>query len=79
MQNRKTDHRPTVFIVDDDAPVRDSLSMLMKSVGLEAETFASAMEFLEHYDADRPGCLVLDVRMGAMSGLALQEIYEPPR
>ena len=73
MQNRKTDHRPTVFIVDDDAPVRDSLSMLMKSVGLEAETFASAMEFLEHYDADRPGCLVLDIQMPGMSGLELQE------
>jgi FixJ family two-component response regulator len=47
--------------------------MLMKSVGLEAETFASAMEFLESYDADRPGCLVLDIRMPGMSGLELQE------
>jgi FixJ family two-component response regulator len=73
MRPRKTEHRTTVFIVDDDAPVRDSLSMLMKSVGLEAETFASAMEFLESYDADRPGCLVLDIRMPGMSGLELQD------
>ncbi len=65
--------KPTVFIVDDDEPVRDSLKMLMRSVGLNAETFSGAAEFLEAYDPDRPGCLVLDIRMPGMSGMELQE------
>lgn len=63
----------TVFVVDDDEAVRDSLSMLVRSVGLEAETFASAAEFLDAFDAERRGCLVLDVRMPGMGGLDLQE------
>jgi FixJ family two-component response regulator len=62
----------TVFIVDDDDAVRDSLSMLFKSVGLVAECFASATDFLEAYDPDRAGCLVLDVRMPGLSGIDLQ-------
>jgi two-component system response regulator FixJ len=65
--------KPTVFIVDDDEPVRDSLKMLMRSVGLSAETFSGAAEVLEAYDPDRPGCLVLDIRMPGMSGMELQE------
>jgi FixJ family two-component response regulator len=63
----------TVFIVDDDEAVRDSLSMLMKSVGLAAECFASAAKFLEAYDPERAGCLVLDVRMPGLSGIDLQD------
>lgn len=63
----------TVFIVDDDEAVRDSLRLLLRSVGLRGETFASADEFLESFDAGRPGCLLLDVRMPGMSGLQLQE------
>ncbi|MBZ0112470.1 MAG: response regulator transcription factor [Thermoanaerobaculia bacterium] len=62
----------TVFIVDDDADVCDSLSMLVQSVGLEAETFDQAVAFLEAYEPDRSGCLVLDIRMPGMSGLDLQ-------
>jgi len=64
---------PTVFIIDDDEAVRDSVKELASSVGLHAEMFRSALEFLEAFDAGRPGCLVLDVRMARMSGLALQE------
>ncbi len=64
---------PTVFIVDDDAEVRDALKLLMDSVGLAAETFASAQEYLDQFEAQRLGCLVLDIRMPAMSGLELQE------
>lgn len=64
---------PTVFIVDDEAQVRDALKLLMDSVGLAAETFASAQEYLDQFDAQRPGCLVLDIRMPGMSGLELQE------
>lgn len=64
---------PTVFIVDDDAAVRDALKLLLRSVGLVSEAHASADEFLASFDPDRPGCLVLDVRMPGMSGLELQE------
>lgn len=65
--------RQTVFVVDDDAAVRDSLSWLIKSVGLNVETFGSAQEFLNACTPNRAGCLVLDVRMPGMSGLDLQE------
>jgi FixJ family two-component response regulator len=63
----------TVFVVDDDDAVRTSLRLLLKSVGLPVETFASAQEFLDNFDADRAGCLVLDIRMPGMSGLELQQ------
>jgi RNA polymerase sigma factor (sigma-70 family) len=63
---------PTVFIVDDDEAFRDSVKELLSSVGLPAETFGSALEFLAAYDPARPGCLVLDVRMAHMTGPALQ-------
>jgi len=64
--------QPTVFIIDDDEAFRDSVKELVSSVGLAAETFRSALEFLEAFDPARPGCLVLDVRMARMSGIALQ-------
>ena len=63
----------TVFIVDDDEAVRDSLRWLMRSVGLAAETFDSANAFLDRYNNADSGCLVLDIRMPGMSGLDLQE------
>jgi FixJ family two-component response regulator len=62
----------TVFVVDDDEAVRTSLRLLLKSVGLPVETFASAQEFLDQFDPNRAGCLVLDIRMPGMSGLELQ-------
>lgn len=64
---------PTVFVVDDDPAVRKALSWLIESVDLQVETFASSQEFLDSYTPERPGCLVLDVRMPVMSGLELQE------
>ncbi|MDT3736856.1 MAG: response regulator [Denitratisoma sp.] len=63
----------TVFIVDDDQAVARSLRWLIETVRLRVETFASAQAFLDGYDASKPGCLVLDVRMPGMSGLELQE------
>ena len=63
----------TVFIVDDDKEVRESIALLMQSVGLSAECFASAQDYLQQFNADRAGCLVLDVRMPKMSGLELQQ------
>lgn len=68
-----TKTEPTIFVVDDEADIRDSLRLLMRSVGLKTETFASAQEFLGAYDPGRPGCLILDVRMPGMSGPELQE------
>lgn len=64
--------RPTVFIVDDDAALRDALCLLMRSRNLPVEAFASAKEFLAKVADDRPGCLVLDVRMPEIDGLELQ-------
>jgi FixJ family two-component response regulator len=64
---------PQVFVVDDDEAVRSSLRMLIRSVGLQAQAFATAQEFLRLYDPRQPGCLLLDVRMPGMSGLELQQ------
>jgi FixJ family two-component response regulator len=63
---------PTVFVVDDDPSMREAISRLIKSVGLNPETFSSAKEFLEHKREDVPACLVLDVRLKGQSGLELQ-------
>jgi len=63
---------PTVFVVDDDRAMRDSLSWLLDSVGLRVRSYATAAEFLADHDPAQPGCLVLDVRMPGMSGLDLQ-------
>lgn len=70
---------PIVFIVDDDEAVRDSLRMLMESIGLATEAFASADQFLDAYDESRSGCLVLDIRMPGMSGLELQALLNERR
>jgi two-component system, LuxR family, response regulator FixJ len=64
---------PTIFVVDDDEGVRNSIRFLLKSVGLATKTLPSAGEFLETYKPRQPGCLVLDVRMPGMSGLELQQ------
>jgi FixJ family two-component response regulator len=63
----------TVFIVDDDPAVRDSLRWLIESLQHPVETFESAQAFLDAYTGDKPGCLVLDVRLPGMSGLQLQK------
>jgi two-component system response regulator FixJ len=65
-------HEPTVFVVDDDEAIRDSLSMLLESVGLPHQLYSTAMSFLENPDNQQAGCLVLDIRMPGMSGLELQ-------
>ena len=62
----------TVFIVDDDNGIRTSIRALMRSIGLDAEPFASAQEFLDYYEPARSGCLILDIRMPKMDGLELQ-------
>ncbi|AGA29877.1 response regulator transcription factor [Singulisphaera acidiphila] len=69
----KAEREPTVYIVDDDLDMRDSLQWLMKTVGLRAEVFPSASTFLEGFKPGVPGCLVFDVRMPGTSGLDLYE------
>jgi FixJ family two-component response regulator len=64
--------RAKVFVVEDDASMRDALSSLIRSVDLDVETFASATDFLRCERADVPACAVLDVRLPGVSGLDLQ-------
>lgn len=66
------DAAPMVIVVDDDESVRNGLSSLLRSVGYRVTLFSSATEFLESTPADGPTCLVLDIRMPGLSGLALQ-------
>lgn len=65
--------RPIVFVVDDDAWVRESLQTLIEDEGWQPETFASAQEFLDHPRAITPNCLVLDVSLPGLNGLELQK------
>ena len=65
--------KPTVFVVDDDPGMRDSLQDLIESWDLPVQTYSSAEEFLEGYESRRTGCLLLDLRMPRMGGLILQE------
>ena len=71
--SRPAPDEQTVFVVDDDESVRNSLRWLLESIRLRVETFASAESFLENGSAQRPGCLVLDVRMPGMSGPELMD------
>jgi FixJ family two-component response regulator len=67
-----SEDRPTVFVVDDDVSVREAIEGTVRSVGLVAQTFTSAQDFLRKQPIDGPNCLVLDVRLPGLSGLALQ-------
>jgi FixJ family two-component response regulator len=62
----------TVFIIDDDAGIREAIQGLLKSVGLRSESFASPQEFLKNWRSNGPSCLVLDVRLPGVSGLDVQ-------
>jgi len=64
---------PTVFIIDDDASIRQLLRLLLESVNLKVEVYESADEFLNNYSPVSAGCLLLDIRMPGMSGLELQK------
>jgi FixJ family two-component response regulator len=65
--------KPTVFVIDDDASIRKSLSRLLRSAGYTAEAFSSAEEFLRREHFDGTGCILLDVQMPGLSGMDLQE------
>ena len=64
--------QPVVFLIDDDALVRDAIRDLLRSVGLEVQAFGSAQDFLDSRRPDAPGCIVLDVRLPGASGLEFQ-------
>ncbi len=64
---------PTAYVVDDDEAIRSLWRWLMESNGIAVRTYATAMEFIEGYDPETPGCLVLDLRLPGMSGLELQD------
>jgi len=66
------EQRPTVFIVDDDPSVRDAIRGVVRSVGLEAQSFETAQDFLHQGPPTGPSCLVLDVRLPGLSGLDFQ-------
>ena len=67
---------PIVFAIDDDASMREALSRLFRSIGMRAQIFASAQDFLIFKRPDAPACLVLDVRLPGLSGLDLQRELE---
>jgi len=71
-----TEPSPAIFVVDDDASVRDAISNLLESVGLRGETFASADEFLSAPRPEAPSCLILDVKLPGRNGLEVQEELE---
>ena len=62
---------PTIHLIDDDAAVRDSLALLIGTVGLRVQTWADPMAFLVQFDREAIGAIVLDVRMPGISGLAI--------
>jgi len=68
-----TDLRPTIYVVDDDESVRESMSSLLRSAGMQVAVFPSALEFLNYKDLQAFACVVLDVRMPGMDGFGLQE------
>jgi FixJ family two-component response regulator len=68
----RAEPQPVVFVIDDDAPLREALSSLFRSIGLQVKTLASATEFLQLKLPDEPTCLVLDVRLPGLSGLDFQ-------
>jgi FixJ family two-component response regulator len=67
------EERPTVFVIDDDAIVREAIEDLLATVGLRAELFGSAQDFLRRKQPESPSCLVLDVRLPGISGLDFQQ------
>ena len=70
--NKASDTKAIVFVIDDDASVREAMQRLFRSIGLHAEVFASTAEFLQAKPSDVPCCLVLDVRLQELSGLDFQ-------
>jgi two-component system response regulator FixJ len=73
MSDTSTNMLPTIYVVDDDASVRESLSSLLRSAGMRVEVFSSALDFLNHSKLHAFACVVLDVRMPGLDGFGLQD------
>lgn len=71
--DREAGSESTVFVIDDDVEIRQSLRRLLEEVNLRVEEFGSAQDFLAAHASDTPGCMVLDIRMPEMSGIELQK------
>ena len=67
---------PTVFVVDDEASVRDALALFLDAEGLSVKTYNSAQSFLAEYRSNFHGCMIVDIRMPGMSGLELQQVLK---
>jgi len=65
---------PPIYLVDDDGAVRDALSLLLRTVGIEVKTFSDPTSFLEAHKKLVPGCIIMDIRMPMISGLRVQEM-----
>ena len=68
--------QPTIFVIDDDTQVRRAVGRLLTSAGYRVELFGSAMQFLETTDGDRPGCLVIDLRLPGLNGIDLFNLLQ---
>ena len=68
--------RSRVFIIDDDEAIRDSLQLMLETVDIDCQLFSSAEEFLDSYDMDLSGCIVLDLNLPGMNGIELQAELE---
>lgn len=66
--------KPIIYIVDDDESIRRAMQRLFRSVGMDAQVFASAQEFLDSEHRNRNACMIVDIKMPGMSGLELQEV-----
>ena len=73
LDKHNTESEPVIFVVDDDAAIRDSLRLLLESMDRKVETYESAQDFLNNANRNLPGCIILDVRMPGISGLELQD------
>ena len=63
--------KPVIFVIDDDAPIREALEGLIRSIQFDVETFGTTEEFLKFKRPDAPGCIILDVRLPGLNGLDL--------
>ena len=73
METHAVDTEPNIFIIDDDPAVRQALTVLIRSMRLQTQSFESAQQFLDRFERTQPGCLLLDVRMPGISGMELLE------
>lgn len=75
LESKNIEMQPTVFVVDDDAAVRNAIAVLLTASGMQMQLFKSAEEFIRVYNPAWPGCLILDLQLPGMKGLELQRLF----